>query len=82
MSLMQMEKQRQAILASAKLGDGFYNVIGGKRLAATRHLAGINPATGKTLATVPDIDAATPTRIRALARSWGRRGLKNFAMSR
>jgi acyl-CoA reductase-like NAD-dependent aldehyde dehydrogenase len=59
MNLMQIEKQRQTILASAKLGDGFYNIIGGKRLAATRHLSVINPATGKALAAVPDIDAAT-----------------------
>ena len=59
MSPMQIEKQRQTILASAKLGDGFYNVIGGKRLAATRHLSVINPATAKALAIVPDIDAAT-----------------------
>jgi acyl-CoA reductase-like NAD-dependent aldehyde dehydrogenase len=63
MSLMQIEKQREkqreTILASAKLDGAFYNIIGGKRLAATRHLSVINPATGKALATVPDIVAAT-----------------------
>ena len=59
MSPLQLEMQRQSILAPAKLGEGFYNIIGGKRLAAARHLSVINPATGKALATVPDIDAAT-----------------------
>ena len=59
MSLIEIEKQRETILASAKLDGAFYNIIGGKRLATTRHLSVINPATGKALATVPDIDAAT-----------------------
>jgi hypothetical protein len=59
MSLIEIEKQRETLLASAKLDGAFYNIIGGKRLAATRHLSVINPATGKALATVPDIDAAT-----------------------
>ena len=55
---MQIEKERETKLKSAKIEDGFYNIIGGQRLAAARKLSVINPATGKELATVPDIDAA------------------------
>src|SRR5260370_8541652 len=42
-------------LESANIGDGFYNIIGGQRLAAIRELSAVNPVTGKELATVPDI---------------------------
>ncbi len=57
-SSMEIEKERETKLKSAKIEDGFYNIIGGQRLAAARKLSVINPATGKELATVPDIDAA------------------------
>jgi acyl-CoA reductase-like NAD-dependent aldehyde dehydrogenase len=67
---MHIEKQRQTILASAKLGDGFYNIIGGKRLAATRHLSVINPATAKALATVPDIDATLDEAVDAARKAF------------
>jgi acyl-CoA reductase-like NAD-dependent aldehyde dehydrogenase len=56
---MEIEKERETILASAKLDDGFYNIIGGKRLSAARTLSVINPATGEELAVVPDIVAAS-----------------------
>src|SRR5262245_47786510 len=54
-----IEKQRETKLKSAKIEDGFYNIIGGQRLAAASNLSVINPATGKELATVPDIGTAS-----------------------
>ena len=56
--LKEIEKERETKLKSAKIEDGFYNIIGGRRSAAARKLSVINPATGKELATVPDIVAA------------------------
>ena len=56
---MEREKEREMKLKSAKIEDGFYNIIGGQRSAAARKLSVINPATGKELATVPDIVAAS-----------------------
>ena len=47
--------EEETKLESANIGDGFYNIIGGQRLAAIRELSVVNPATGKELATVPDI---------------------------
>ena len=58
-SLMEIEKERETKLKSAKIEDGFYNIIGGQRSTAARKLSVINPATGKELATVPDIVAAS-----------------------
>jgi len=55
-TLMEIEEEKETRLESAKIGDGFYNIIGGQRLAAVRKLSVVNPATGKELATVPDID--------------------------
>jgi hypothetical protein len=46
--------EEETKLESANIGDGFYNIIGGQRLAAIRELSVVNPATGKELATVPD----------------------------
>ena len=58
-SSMEIEKERETKLKSAKIEDGFYNIIGGQRLAAVPTLSVVNPATGKELATVPDIVAAS-----------------------
>jgi acyl-CoA reductase-like NAD-dependent aldehyde dehydrogenase len=58
-SLMEIEKERETKLKSAKIEDGFHNIIGGQRSTATSKLSVINPATGKELATVPDIVAAS-----------------------
>jgi hypothetical protein len=55
--LIEIEKERETKLKSAKIEDGFYNIIGGQRSGAGRKLSVINPATGKELATVPDIVA-------------------------
>jgi acyl-CoA reductase-like NAD-dependent aldehyde dehydrogenase len=56
---MEMEEEKETKLESAKIGDGFYNIVGGQRLAAVPKLLVVNPATGKKLATVPDIVAAS-----------------------
>ena len=58
-TLMEIEEEKETKLESAKIGDGFYNIIGGQRLSAARKLPVINPATGRNLATVPDIVAAS-----------------------
>ena len=54
-TLVDIEGERETKLQSARIGDGFYNIIEGQRLAAVRKLSVVNPATGKELATVPDI---------------------------
>ena len=58
-SLMEIEKERETKLKSARIENGFYNIIDGQRSTAARKLSVINPATGKELATVPDIVAAS-----------------------
>src|SRR4029077_21211925 len=58
-TLMELEQDTETKLESAKIEDGFYNIIGGQRFSAARKLSVINPATGKELATVPDVDAAS-----------------------
>jgi len=56
---MELEQDKETKLESAQIEDGFYDIIGGQRFSAARKLSVINPATGKELATVSDIDAAT-----------------------
>ena len=58
-TLMELEQDMDTKLESAKIDDGFHNIIGGQRFSATRELSVINPATGKELTTVPDVDAAS-----------------------
>jgi len=58
-SLIETEQDKETKLESAKIEDGFYDIIGGQRFSAARKLSVVNPATGKELATVSDIDAAT-----------------------
>jgi acyl-CoA reductase-like NAD-dependent aldehyde dehydrogenase len=43
-------------LKKAKLEQGFYNIIDGKRVLGDRTLSVVNPVTGKQLAAVPDVD--------------------------
>jgi delta 1-pyrroline-5-carboxylate dehydrogenase len=45
-------------LKTAKLENGFYNLIDGERVSARKTLSVVNPATGKQLAIVPDVDRA------------------------
>jgi len=56
---MELEQDKETKLELAKIEDGFYNIIGAQRFSAARELSVINPATGKELATVPDLDAAS-----------------------
>jgi len=67
-TIMEIKEEKETKLASAKLGYGFYNIIAGQRLAAVRKLSVINPATGKELATVPDIDRDALERAISAAR--------------
>ncbi len=50
--------ERNDNLKKAKLENGFYNIIDGEKVAARKRLPVINPATGKQLAAVPDVDHA------------------------
>ena len=43
-------------LKKAKLENGFYNIIDGERVFGGKTLSVVNPATGKQLAIVPDVD--------------------------
>src|SRR5258708_25930498 len=58
-TLMELEQDKETKPESAKIEDGFYDIIGAQRFSAARKLTVINPATGKELATVPDVDAAS-----------------------
>ena len=55
-------------LKKARLEDGFYNIIDGERLSAGKTLSVINPATGKQLAVVPDLDRAQLDKAVSAAR--------------
>ena len=43
-------------LKKAKLEHGFHNIIDGERVFGGKTLSVVNPATGKQLAAVPDVD--------------------------
>jgi len=58
-ALMEIEQDKETKLEPAKIEDGFYDIIDGQRFSAARKLSVINPATGKELATVPDVDASS-----------------------
>jgi acyl-CoA reductase-like NAD-dependent aldehyde dehydrogenase len=51
-----VDTERNDNLKKAKLENGFYNIIDGEQVAASKRLSVINPATGKQLAFVPDVD--------------------------
>jgi Aldehyde dehydrogenase family len=59
----------------AKLEHGFYNIIDAEKVAASKRLSVINPATGKQLAAVPDVDRALLNKAISTARNafsrWG-----------
>ena len=62
-------------LKQAKLENGFYNIVDGEKVAASKRLYVINPATGKQLAAVPDVDRALLNKAISDARNalagWG-----------
>jgi len=73
-TLIQMQKERETKLKSARLEAGFYNIIDGQRAVAATQLLVINPATGEQLATVPNIAVSSLDDAVAAARkalpSW------------
>jgi acyl-CoA reductase-like NAD-dependent aldehyde dehydrogenase len=73
MKSIEIQKEIEAKLMSARLEAGFY-IIGGERAVADSQLSVINPATGEELATVPNIAAITLDDAVAAARrafqSW------------
>ena len=70
-----VEAERNDNLKKAKLENGFYNIIDGEKVAASKRLSVINPATGKQLAAVPDVDRALLNKAISDARNacsgWG-----------
>jgi acyl-CoA reductase-like NAD-dependent aldehyde dehydrogenase len=53
-----VDAETNDMLEKAKLENGFYNIINGERVSASKTLSVVNPSTGKLLAIVPDIDRA------------------------
>jgi acyl-CoA reductase-like NAD-dependent aldehyde dehydrogenase len=70
-----VDAERNDNLKKAKLENGFYNIIDGEKVAASKRLSVINPVTGKRLATVPDVDRALLSKAISDARNafsgWG-----------
>ena len=67
--------ERNDNLKKAKLENGFYNIIDGEKVAASKRLSVINPVTRKHLAAVPDVDRAWLNKAVSHARNafsgWG-----------
>jgi acyl-CoA reductase-like NAD-dependent aldehyde dehydrogenase len=67
--------ERNDNLKKAELENGFYNIIHGEKVAAGKRLSVMNPATGKQLAAVPDVDRAWLNKAVSHARNafsgWG-----------
>jgi hypothetical protein len=51
-----VDAERTDNLKKAKLEQDFYNIIEGEKVGTSKGLSVINPATGKELAAVPDVD--------------------------
>src|SRR5260221_6460797 len=72
---LSVDAERIDNLKKAKLENGFYNIILGEKVAASKRLSVINPATGKQLAAVPDVDRALLNKAVSDARNafsgWG-----------
>jgi acyl-CoA reductase-like NAD-dependent aldehyde dehydrogenase len=58
MNVISADVETNDKLKKAKLENGFYNIIDGKRVSAGKTLSVVNPATGKQLAIVLDVDPA------------------------
>ncbi len=56
MNAISVDVETNDKLKKAKLENGFYNIIDGERVSAGKALSVVNPATGKRLAIVPDVD--------------------------
>ena len=72
---LSVDAERNDNLKKAKLENGFYNIIAGEKITANKRLSVINPATGKQLTAVPDVDRALLNKAISAARSafsgWG-----------
>ena len=66
--LSTQESERSLKLRLANLEDGFYNIIDGERSTSGGLLDVIDPATGQSFATVPDIDREGLERAISAAR--------------
>ena len=73
--VLSVDAERNDNLKKAKLENGFYNIIGGEKVSASKRLSVINPATGKQLAAVPDVDRTLLNKAISAARNafsgWG-----------
>jgi hypothetical protein len=65
-----MDVETNDKLKKAKLENGFYNIIDGKRVSAGKTLSVVNPATGKQLAIVPDVGERQKVGGRAILVVW------------
>jgi Aldehyde dehydrogenase family len=72
---LSVDAERNDEWKKAKLENGFYNIIDGERVSASKGLSVINPATGKHVAAVPDVDRALLNKAISAARNafsgWG-----------
>jgi acyl-CoA reductase-like NAD-dependent aldehyde dehydrogenase len=70
-----VEAERKDDLLKVKFEHGFYNIINGKKVAASKRLSVINPVTKKQLVAIPDVDRALLNRAISGARhafsEWG-----------
>jgi succinate-semialdehyde dehydrogenase / glutarate-semialdehyde dehydrogenase len=55
---LSVDAERNDNLKKARLENGFYNIINGEKVSTSKRLSVFNPATGKHLAAVPDVDRA------------------------
>ena len=51
-----VDAERNDNLKKAKLENGFYNIIDGEKVSPSKRLTVVDPATGKRLAAIPDVD--------------------------
>src|SRR5260221_12664776 len=68
MNAISVDVETNDKLKKAKLENGFYNLIDGERVSAGKTLSVVNPATGKRLASVPDIDRVLVDKAVSAAR--------------
>jgi hypothetical protein len=72
---LSVDAERNHNLKKAKLEHGFYNIIDGEKVASSKRLSVIDPATGKQLAAAPDVDRALLNKAISAARNafsgWG-----------
>ena len=55
---LSVDVERNDNFKKVKFENGFYNIIDGEKVSNSKRPSVINPATGKQLAAVPDVDRA------------------------